>query len=155
MLLHVGKGRSNLVRSLTTFASKRVVTHCQVMLPYLIVTLANLQVSPGGIQDITLACTFLCAAAMCRLPQCLSLKCPVRIKSPLHLNRYHPWSFLRRQHQGNQSGITLDHWNHPKMTLCQTLTRLGLSCQNSTHWNRKYVALVSSLKNNSFEMASG
>ena len=41
-----------------------MVTHCQVTLPYLIITLANLQVSPGGIQDITLAHLPLHAAAV-------------------------------------------------------------------------------------------
>ena len=38
----------------------------------------------------------------------------------------------------------------PRGTLCQTarpsLTQLGLSCQNLTHWNRKNVALISSLE---------
>ena len=56
MLLHVSKWRSNLIGSLTVFASISVVTHFLVVLGYLIVTLANLLVSPGGVQDITLAC---------------------------------------------------------------------------------------------------
>ena len=80
-------------------------------------------------------------------PHCLNRSLPLQ-------HQQDPHSFLRRQHQGNQSGITLGHQNHPKMTLCQTLTQLGLSCQNLTHWNWKNVALISSLKNDGFEMAS-
>ena len=61
-LLHVRKGRSNLVGSLTVFASMRVVTHSQIMLPYLIITLVNLLVSQGSIQDITLVSLLACCS---------------------------------------------------------------------------------------------
>ena len=44
-----------------------------------------------------------CTPQPCGLPHCLSLKCPVRIKSPPRLNRYPPQSFLRRRCQGNWS----------------------------------------------------
>ena len=127
MLLHIGKGRSNLVMSLTMFASKRVVTHCLVTLPYLVVT-------PGKSAGLARrrsrhhSGSPFCMLQPCGPLQCPSLKCPVGIKFPLHLNHYRPQSFLRRRHQGNQSGAALDCRNHPKMTRCQTLTWLGSSC---------------------------
>ena len=55
-LLHVSKWRSNLIQSLTAFANVSMVTHSLVVLGYVIIALANLPVSPGGIQDITLPC---------------------------------------------------------------------------------------------------
>ena len=52
------------------FAINRVVAHCQVTLPYLIIALANLQVLPGSVEDITLACS----PAHCSLADFLSVR---------------------------------------------------------------------------------
>ena len=46
------------------FPNVGLVAHFLVVLGYIIITLVNLLVSPGSIQDVTLACLFMHAAAL-------------------------------------------------------------------------------------------
>ena len=59
-LLHVGNGRSHLIRSFTALAKLSVITHPRIMLLYLVIALADLTVAPCGIQCITLVCLLTC-----------------------------------------------------------------------------------------------
>ena len=105
-----------------------------------------------------------CVLQPCGLPHCPSLKCPAKINvSSLSEPLSSPSasvgsssSFPKKTTSGKPEVVLLQTIGiTPRRPCFQTLTQLGLSCQNSTHWNWKNVALISSLENGGFEMASG
>ena len=123
-LLHVGNGRSDLIRSFTALAKLRVITHPRIMLLYLIIAFMDLVVTPGGIQYITQVC-LLMHYGMHGLLRCLTSKSLSRKWSPPLLN-HHPQCFLLKHMSGeSRRGIALNHRSHPTMTRCQMLTQLG------------------------------